>query len=94
MVAGSDGNARAVLPPVLPRESAPVSDPIKTRLDRRREELMRRFALIEAAGELDEPGGEIAFAALADEMRHLHELYEVMLLVAMRDNYRRAGWLE
>ena len=37
-----------------------MSDPLKTRLDRRREELGRRFAMIEAAGELDEPGGEIA----------------------------------
>ena len=48
---------------------------------------MRRFALIEAAGELDEPGGEIAFAALMDEMRHLRELYEVMLLVAIRERW-------
>jgi hypothetical protein len=70
-----------------------MSDPVKTRLDRRREELMRRVALIEAAGELEDPGGEIAFAALMDEMRHLRELYELMLLVAMRDNLRRAGWL-
>lgn len=71
-----------------------VSDPIKNRLDRRREELMLRFALIEAADELYEPGGEIAFAALADEMRHLHELYEVILLVAIRDKFTRSGWLE
>ena len=48
-----------------------MSDPIQTRLDRRREELGRRAALIEAAGDLEEPGGEIAFAALMDEMRHL-----------------------
>jgi hypothetical protein len=40
-----------------------MSDPIKARLDDRREELMRRVALIEAACDLDEPGGEIAFAA-------------------------------
>jgi hypothetical protein len=33
-----------------------VSDPIKTRLDLRREELGRRIAMIEAADELDEPG--------------------------------------
>jgi len=64
-----------------------LSDPIKNRLDCRREELVRRFALIEAAGELDEPGGEIAFAALMDEMRHLRELYEVMLLVAIRERW-------
>jgi hypothetical protein len=49
------------------------SDPITTRLDHRRAELGRRVALIEAAGELDEPGGEIAFAALMDEMRHLRD---------------------
>ena len=55
-------------------EEAPVSDPIKTRLDRRREELGRRAAMIKAAGELNEPGGEIAFAALMDEMRYLREL--------------------
>ena len=64
-----------------------MSDPVKTRLDRRREELRRRAALIEAAGELGEPGGEIAFAALMDEMRHLRELYEVMLLVAIRERW-------
>ena len=51
-----------------------MSDPIKTRLDRRREELGRRAAMIKAAGELNEPGGEIAFAALMDEMRYLREL--------------------
>ena len=61
-----------------------MSDPIKTRLERRREELGRRFAMIEAAGELDEPGGEIAVAALMDEMRHLRELYELRVLVAIR----------
>ena len=64
-----------------------MSDPIQTRLDRRREELGRRAALIEAAGDLEEPGGEIAFAALMDEMRHLRELYEVMLLVAIRERW-------
>jgi hypothetical protein len=70
-----------------------LSDPVKTRLDRRREELTLRVALIEAAGELEEPGGEIAFAALMDEVRFLRDVYELMLLVAMRDNLRRAGWL-
>ena len=70
-----------------------MSDPVKTRLDRRREELTRRAALIEAAGELDEPGGEIAFAALMDETRFLRDVYELMYLVAIRDNLRRAGWL-
>jgi hypothetical protein len=54
-----------------------VSDPIKNRLDRRREELTRRAALIEAAGELEKPGGEIAFAALMDEAPG--ELYKIML---------------
>ena len=70
-----------------------MSDPIQTRLDRRREELGRRAALIEAAGDLEEPGGEIAFAALMDEMRFLRDVYEVMLLDAMRDNMIRQGWL-
>ena len=70
-----------------------VTDPIKTRLDRRRVELMRRFALIEAAGELDDPGGEIAFAALMDETRFLRDLYELMLVVTIRDNMVRNGWL-
>jgi hypothetical protein len=65
-----------------------MSDPIKTRLDRRREELERRFSMIEAAGELDEPGGEIAYAALMDEMRHLRELYEVLLLVSSRQRWQ------
>ena len=54
-----------------------MSDPIQTRLDRRREELGRRAALIEAAGDLEEPGGEIAFAALMDEAPG--ELYKIML---------------
>jgi hypothetical protein len=51
-----------------------MSDPVKNRLDRRRDELTRRVALIDAASELEDPGGEIAFAALMDEMRHLREL--------------------
>lgn len=62
-------------------------DPIKTRLDRRREELMLRFALIEAADELDEPGGEIAFAAVVDEMRFLRCLHELRELVAIRERW-------
>ena len=70
-----------------------MSDPLTTRLDHRREELMRRFTLIEAAGELEEPGGEIAFAALMDETRFLRDLYELMLVVTIRDNMVRNGWL-
>jgi hypothetical protein len=61
--------------------------PDPDRLDRRREELGRRVAMMEAAGNLDEPGGEIAFAAVMDEMRHLRELYEAMLLVAIRERW-------
>jgi hypothetical protein len=66
-----------------------MSDQVKSRLDRRREELARRVALIEAAGELEEPRGEIAFAAVMDEMRHLLELYEAC--TSGIDRAREAG---
>ena len=66
-------------------EGCKLSDPLLTRLERRREELMLRYRLIEAAGELDEPGGEIAFEALSSEMEFLRELHELLLLIALRN---------
>jgi len=67
-----------------------VSDPIKTRLDRRREELGRRVEFLDAeatgAGEWSE-GASLALHAACDEARHLLELYEVMYLVAMRQRW-------
>lgn len=66
-------------------------DAIAKRLDHRRVELVRRFAMIEAGGDLDEPGGEIAFAAILDEMRHLRELYDVLLLDGIRKNVETFG---
>ena len=74
-----------------------MSDPIKTRLDRRREELARRVELLEAeaagGGEWSE-GASLALHAVCDEARFLRDVYELVYLVAMRDNYRRNGWLE
>jgi len=66
-------------------------DAITKRLEHRRAELVRRLAMIEAGGGLDEPGGEIAVAALADEMRHLRDLYDVLLLDAIRKNVESFG---
>jgi hypothetical protein len=74
-----------------------MSDPIKTRLDRRRQELMLRAELLnaEAAGEGEwSEGARLALHAAWDEMRHLRDVYELMYLVAKRDQYRREGWLE
>jgi hypothetical protein len=61
-----------------------VSRAITSRLERRREELLARFALIEAAGELSTPGGEIAFEAIRSEFEFLRELYQGVLLDAIR----------
>ena len=73
-----------------------MSDPIKTRLDRRREELTLRSELLkaEAAGDGEwSEGARLALHAAWDEMRHLRDVYELMYLVAKRDQYRREGWL-
>lgn len=64
-----------------------MSDPVSIRLERRRDELMKRVEFLEAEatgdGEWSE-GAQLALHAAWDEMRHLRDLYELRLLVGIR----------
>ena len=58
--------------------------PISVRLQRRREYLASRLALMEAFDDLDTDGGRIALEALYSEMEFLREVSQTLDLMLMR----------
>ena len=58
--------------------------PISVRLQRRREYLASRLALMEAFDDLDTDGGRIALEALYSEMGFLREVSQTLDLMLMR----------
>ena len=67
-----------------------MSDPVSIRLERRCEELMKRVELLEAeaagVGEWSD-GARLALHAAWDEMHHLRDLYELRLLLGIRQRW-------
>ena len=59
-------------------------DPILRRLNDRRALLMWRAQMLQAEG-IEAEGSDVALEAVCDEMEHLTDLYQTMLLVRIRD---------